>query len=79
MVTETANLNLNDQAIISLWRKYTIQTDSLDADFFECGGDSLSAINLIVELQKSFQVEVSLENFLRNPTMQFLQKIIMGR
>ncbi len=54
------------------WEKYTLQAADLQTDFFESGGDSLSAINMIVELQKNFSIEISLEQFMRTPTLIFL-------
>lgn len=64
------------EALPELWERFTLQKTNPDIDFFESGGDSLSAINLIVELQKKFSVDVSLENFMRNPTLGFLQSLL---
>ena len=65
----------NDK-IIFLWEKYTLQPANKNSDFFESGGDSLAAINLIVEVQKLYNVEISLESFMRSPTIQFLYEKI---
>lgn len=65
-----------NQEFLSLWERYTLQKADAQTDFFESGGDSLSAINLIVELQKKFAIDVSLESFLRNPTIPFLEALI---
>ena len=67
---------MDSEKIITLWTKYTLLSPSLEVDFFESGGDSLSAINMIVEFQKMFGVEISLENFMRNPSINFLLKTI---
>jgi acyl carrier protein len=67
---------LYSQSILQLWKKYTLVNDDFNADFFDSGGDSLSAINMIVDLQKICHIEISLEQFMRNPTRQFLLDII---
>lgn len=61
-----------EQLILSLWKKYTLLPFDSTVDFFESGGDSLSAIHMIVEIQKTYKVDISLENFMRTPTIQFL-------
>jgi len=63
-----------NKELVKLWEKYTLQQANPNIDFFESGGDSLSAINLIVELQKQYPIDVSLEKFMRNPTIDFLQQ-----
>lgn len=71
------NLSRKDKDdIISLWKKYTLQAVDENVDFFESGGDSLAAINLIIEIQKLYNVEINLENFMRNPNISFLYNII---
>lgn len=65
-----------DGKIINLWEKYTLQKVNPDIDFFESGGDSLSAINLIVEVQKIYSVDISVEKFMLNPSISFLDKLI---
>lgn len=62
----------NTKKILYFWEKYTLQPADLKLDFFESGGDSLSAINMIFEIQKLYQIEISLESFMRNPTLQYL-------
>lgn len=70
-----SNLQQNtahDDKLIELWKKYTIPPFSFEKDFFQSGGDSLSAINLIVDIQNTFATRISLEAFMRNPTIQYL-------
>lgn len=66
----------NKDNILLLWEKYTLQPADESVDFFESGGDSLGAINLIIELQKLYRVEINLENFMRNPNIGFLCAVI---
>lgn len=60
--------------LTELWEKYTLEAAKPDSDFFESGGDSLSAINLIVDIKTKCQTDISLENFMRNPTLAYLQE-----
>ena len=70
------NSEFLEKQLLLLWKKYTLETPNLEADFFESGGDSLAAINFIVDLRKIFHVDISLENFMRNPTITFLMGCI---
>jgi acyl carrier protein len=65
-----------EKQLLPLWKKYTLEAPNLKTDFFESGGDSLAAINFIVDLRKIVQVDISLENFMRNPTIPFLMEYI---
>lgn len=62
----------NNKKLLSLWEQHTLQPANIEVDFFESGGDSLSAIKMIVEIQKLYNVDISLESFMRNPTVLFL-------
>lgn len=62
--------------INSLWEKFTLQPLQYEVDFFESGGDSLSAINMIVEIKKLFSIEISLEKFMKNPFISCLIETI---
>lgn len=49
---------------------------SIDDNFFEIGGDSLSAINLCTEIQSKFEVQLFVKDILENPIIQDLSDII---
>ena len=66
------------EPVLVIWEKFTLKPSDSDSDFFESGGDSLSAINMIVEIQKLFPVEISLEGFMRNPTLEFLLNAVQN-
>ncbi|MGB0521891.1 MAG: MupA/Atu3671 family FMN-dependent luciferase-like monooxygenase [Flammeovirgaceae bacterium] len=55
---------------------FTTAEISVDDDFFEIGGHSLLAVRIIFEIQKSFNVEITLGNFLKNPTISALAERI---
>lgn len=69
---------MNDKKarLIALWEKHTQQPYSSEADFFESGGDSLSAINLIVDVQAECGGDISLEQFMRSPSLNFLESAV---
>ena len=48
-------------------------------DFFEIGGDSLTAVRMIVEVQKAYRVEVELESFFESPSIEKLAALIVNR
>lgn len=66
----------NEQIILPIWEKFTLSPMEKTVDFFDSGGDSLGAVNMIVEIQKHFKVDISLEKFMRNPTFDFLIGVI---
>nr|WP_315248556.1 polyketide synthase [uncultured Flavobacterium sp.] len=47
-----------------------------DADFFELGGDSLISVSLLSKVRDRFEIDISLANFLDNPTPSILVKMI---
>ncbi|HIK04902.1 MAG TPA: amino acid adenylation domain-containing protein [Trichormus sp. M33_DOE_039] len=53
-----------------------IETISIDDNFCELGGTSLLTIQLIAELREAFQLDITLENFLRLPTVSGLAQTI---
>lgn len=71
--------NIQTYNLAKLWEKYTLNSNDINADFFESGGDSLSAINMIVEIQNIYGLDVSLESFMRNPFLSFLYKAILEK
>ncbi|AOI76836.1 hypothetical protein WS54_11455 [Burkholderia sp. NRF60-BP8] len=45
-----------------------------DENFFAIGGDSLSAVNLVLALQKQHNVRIELETFFAAPTIAGLAR-----
>jgi amino acid adenylation domain-containing protein len=52
---------------------------SIDASFFDLGGHSLRATSLLSQIQKEFQITVSLEEIFRIPTVRALSGIITAQ
>jgi len=58
-----------EQTIANTWRQAVgIEQVGIHDDFFELGGDSLMAIQVISQLRKEFQIELSLHSFFERPT-----------
>ena len=49
---------------------------SIDDNFFDLGGDSLSAIKLSVELSNAFENSISIKDIFNNPTIEQLSMLI---
>ena len=65
------------QKLLNIWSEMLNQpvSDSR-ADFFEIGGDSLMAVRLFTEIERELQVQCNPHEFLQNPTVESLAKLI---
>jgi len=62
--------NGTETAIAKIWgRLLNLETISIDDNFFEVGGNSLQAIQLINEIKKDFSSDLSLSALFLNPTI----------
>ena len=64
-------------ALASIWSEL-LEIPSIGAaeDFFDIGGDSLRAIKLVGEVQKKFNIELTIHDIFTNRTIQKMSKII---
>lgn len=69
-VAYQAPRNEIERALARLWQE-TLHLDSLSVwdNFFACGGDSLTAVQLIARIRQAFQVELPLGSIFREPTI----------
>ncbi|NIM14864.1 MAG: amino acid adenylation domain-containing protein [Candidatus Aminicenantes bacterium] len=68
-----------EETLVEIWSQLLeVNTDmiSIDANFFELGGNSLKAISMISKLHKLLQVKLSLEKIFKSPTVQKLAVVI---
>lgn len=67
-----------EQAIAEIWRKF-LGVDSLSVhdNFFDLGGDSLLAINVVPRLQQA-GIQVSVQQFFDYPTVRGLAEAVEG-
>ena len=66
-----------DSKLIELFKKLLgIDSISIDDDFFNLGGDSLSAINMCVYIQNELNVQISVKDILEHPVLKDLSDVI---
>ena len=60
----------------ALWKKVLNLTHipHLNSNFFEEGGDSIQAVELLAKLHQKTQIEINLPEFLCNPTLEYLNQ-----
>lgn len=73
-----------EEVVSGLWgHVLDYENVGLHSNFFELGGDSLSATRLISEIRKLFQCEIGVRSLFENPTVaEFAQELVsisMGR
>ncbi|MEH2228581.1 MAG: SDR family oxidoreductase [Nostoc sp.] len=75
-----APVNEIERTLAEVWQKLLgIQKVGIHDNFFELGGDSLFATQLISELCKVFQIELSYKGFFNGPTIGELSEVIVQK
>ncbi|GAA3196075.1 MULTISPECIES: type I polyketide synthase [Streptomyces] len=68
-----------EQALLALFRQVLGTPEDLtDPDFFEHGGDSLAAVELLALIEERFGVGMSLDDVFDHPTVSDLARVIEG-
>ena len=63
--------------IVEVWQRVlAIEEIGINDDFFELGGNSLLATQLVMELREAFQMTIPLRNFFETPTVAALSTVI---
>ena len=76
-VAEAAPKNPTAGMLVALWKKLLqLNTISLDADFFEMGGHSLLAAQMIAEVEKATGAHIPLAMLFKHPTIESLTAYI---
>lgn len=69
--------NIIEERLVEIWEKILKQENiGVKDDFFERGGHSLKAIEVIMMIQKEFNLSIDLYLFFENPTIEFLYSYI---
>ncbi|TYP76740.1 SDR family oxidoreductase [Paenibacillus methanolicus] len=85
---EEVVLEGNEAGVYSDWEKRLAQlwhdilgfsSFRLDDDFYDLGGDSISAMMLVSDLKSKYQIEVPLQEIFRRPTIQQLAQFIADK
>ncbi len=53
-----------------------LPTVALDANFFQLGGESLTATQVLVQLRRRLGIKIALADFFDNPTVRMLAAVI---
>lgn len=66
----------NERALVAVWeRLLNVAKIGIKDDFFELGGDSLKAINMITRVRKEVGIQIPLSDFFKNPTIKAISEI----
>lgn len=77
MPLDMSSLSATEAAICAVWRTLLeVKQVGASDDFFDLGGNSLTAISLLNDLRERFGVEVSLKQFFATPTVAMLASSI---
>jgi len=69
--------NLLEKTLAELWQNFlSITQVGINDDFFELGGDSLIAVQLVTKLRQTLSVELSSHSLLNTPTIATLAESI---
>ena len=64
-------VSLNQEKLIQIWKDILdIASLTPDDDFFRCGGNSLTAIELLVKMQRAFHLTIEPDTIYRYPTIR---------
>jgi iturin family lipopeptide synthetase A len=71
--------NAIEQKLADIWGKFFgLEKVGITDDFFDLGGDSLKAINIISIIHKEMNVVIPLKDFFNNSTIQWAARYITG-
>jgi polyketide synthase PksJ len=69
--------NETEQILADIWQEFLgIEPIGINDDFFQLGGDSLVAVQLILRINKTFQTKLSSHILLRENTIEALARLI---
>jgi thioesterase domain-containing protein/acyl carrier protein len=69
--TISPEVSLNQEKLLLIWNDILdVESLSPDDDFFRCGGNSLSAIELLVKIQRAFHLTIAPDTIYRYPTIR---------
>ncbi len=76
-MSSAINKEFIKKKLMQTWSKVLNSNEIVDnRDFFSLGGDSMNAISILTDIYTSFNIRISLEEFLMNRTLQEQVEII---
>lgn len=68
-----------EKALIKIWKNlFNIENIGIDHNFFELGGDSLLAVNFLIEVDNKFDKFIPISLMLEAPTIRDIAKIVLS-
>src|SRR6516162_10954718 len=68
-----------EEALTNIWAGVLrVQQVDRNANFFEIGGDSLKAMDVIARVREVLQVDLPLISFFEDPTVSHLSEVLSG-
>ncbi len=78
-ITEKKTDNGSIAGVVKIWKEILkSDDDSPDSDFFENGGHSLTAMQLISRIEKEFNVNLSIHDFMNKSSLKDLIELVTG-
>ncbi len=72
-----ASENEEQEILVEIWKNHlNLNTVGITDDYFRIGGDSITMIRLISEVNKKFEAAIKIASFYANPTIKGLSKLI---
>lgn len=73
----SSEFNSVEEILINIWKNsLKVETLGIDEDFFALGGDSLIALEIIDQIRKKLDVEISLRDIFENRTIRKLGAVV---
>ncbi len=67
--------NQTQEQLITIWKKALhLEEVFVDEDFFLLGGNSLSAANIVADIQEAFQKKINIADIYQCPTIELVEK-----
>ncbi len=68
-----------EKQLTKIWKDLLrVNQVGIHDNFYAIGGDSLSTTSMVIEIEDRFNTEISVESFLRLPTIETITKLIQG-
>ncbi len=66
--------------IHNMWKEYLeVDEANVEGDFFELGGSSIVAYQMLADIESHFSIELDLEDMMDNPTVKEMVKIVQKK
>jgi acyl carrier protein len=78
--TDAAPATPAQRRIAAIWREVLrVERTGTETSFFELGGTSLNAMEVIIRICDEFQIDLPLQTIFRHPTILALERAVEGR